>query len=134
MTPSHAEKGLILVLCIGALLVLAGIRTPARADSPDRTSVHVVVKDATTDQPISQARLTLRFREPGSKARLKPSKMLSFSAKTNAQGRYKFTNIPKGTILLMVIADHHQTFGKEFEVEQDNQVIEVKLKRPQPLL
>jgi hypothetical protein len=103
MTPSHAEKALILVLCIGALLVLAGIPTPARADSPDRTSVHVVVKDATTDQPISQA-------------------------------RYKFTNSPKGTILLMVIADHHQTFGKEFEVEQDNQVIEVKLKRPQPLL
>ncbi len=96
--------------------------------------MHVVVKEAANDQPISQARLTLRFREPGSKGRLKPSKMLSFSAKTNAQGRYKFTNIPKGTILLMVIADHHQTFGKEFEVEQDNQVIEVKLKKPQPLL
>jgi len=137
MTQSHTEKGekgLILVVCMGVLVVLAGIPTPVRADSPDRTNVHVVVKDATTDQPVSQARLTLRFLEPGSKARLKRSKILSFSAKTNAQGRYRFTNIPKGTILLMVIADHHQTFGKELELEQDNQVIEVKLKKPQPLL
>jgi len=33
-----------------------------------------------------------------------------------------------------VTSEHHQTFSKEFEVERDNQVLEVKLKKPQPLL
>jgi hypothetical protein len=35
---------------------------------------------------------------------------------------------------LVVTAERHQSFGKEIEVEEDNQVIEVKLKKPQPLL
>jgi hypothetical protein len=112
-------------------LALAAFCSTGSAASADRTSVNVLVKDAETDQPIYQARLTLRFQEP---LRLKRSKWLSFSAKTNAQGRYKFTLIPKGNVRLTVTADHHQTFSREFEVDKDNEVLEVKLKPPQPLL
>ncbi len=100
----------------------------------ETTSLYVQVNDAETGQPIYQARLTLQFREPGSKMRLKRSKLLSYSAKTNNQGRYRFTEIPKGTVRLIVTSEHHQTFSKEFEIEQDNQVLEAKLKKPQPLL
>lgn len=117
-----------------ALLVLGSLQTAARAESVGRTTVNVVVKDTETGQPVNQARLTLQFREPGSKGKLQRSKLLSFSAKTNPQGRYRFTNIPKGTLHLIVTAEHHQSFGKDFELEQDNQVIEVKLKQPQPIL
>jgi hypothetical protein len=107
---------------------------PQAEKPPERTSVHAVVTEADTGKPINQARLTLRFREPGSKTKLKLPKMISYSAKTNSQGRYKFTDIPKGTILLLVTADRHQSFGKEIELEEDNQVVEVKLRKPQPLL
>jgi hypothetical protein len=132
MLQTHRNKQLVLGLCFAAFFSLVVFQAPARADSPERTSVRVLVKDAVNDQPIANARLTLRFREPGSK--LRRSKVLSFSAKTNAQGRYKFTNIPKGTIHLIVTAERQQTFGQDFELEQDNQLIEVKLKMPQPLL
>jgi hypothetical protein len=134
MLQTRGNKQLILGLCFAGLLFLLVFQLPAWADSPERTSVNVLVKDTVTDQPIINARLTLRFREPGGKARLKRSKTLSFSAKTNVQGRYKFTNIPKGTIHLIVTAERHQSFGQDFELEQDNQLIEVKLKKPQPLL
>jgi len=33
-----------------------------------------------------------------------------------------------------VTAERQQTFGQDFELEQNNQLIEVKLKNPQPLL
>jgi hypothetical protein len=33
-----------------------------------------------------------------------------------------------------VTAERHQTFSEEFELEKEDQVIEVKLKKPQPLL
>jgi len=117
------------VLCAGLWLT-----RPARADDPERTGVTVFVKDAETGQPIAFARLTLQYREEGSKLKLKRAKTISLNAKTNPQGRYKFANVPKGTIRLMVVADQHQTFGQEFELEQENQLIEVKLRRPQPLL
>jgi hypothetical protein len=120
-----------LVVLLGAGLSLA---LPAGADEPERAAVNVFVKEAESDQPIAFARLTLQYREEGSKLKLKRGKTISLSAKTNPQGRYKFTNIPKGTIRLMVIADRRQTFGQEIELEQDNQLIEVKLRKPQPLL
>jgi hypothetical protein len=94
-------------------------------------SFTVVVKEAETGDPISQARLTLTFQQPGV---FHHPKSFTYNAKTSAQGRYRFTNIPKGTVRLMVTADHHQSFGKEIDLEQDNQVVEVKLKKPQPLL
>jgi hypothetical protein len=118
------------VFCTAALVL------PARAQhqSPQQVNFIVEVKDSETGEPINQAHLTLKFREPGSLRRLEPSQLISYSAKTNAKGRYKFMNIPKGKILLMVTADRHKADGKEYDLEQDGQVIEVKLKKPQPLL
>lgn len=122
------------LLCATVLVCAGGgIRTWAQ-QSAARTNVTVVVTDAESGQPISQARLTLQFTEAGNALKLKRSKGLSYSAKTNPQGRYKFPDLPMGTIRLIVTAERHQTFSKEFELERENQVIDVKLKKPQPLL
>jgi hypothetical protein len=110
------------------------LATSGRADEPELVAVNILVKDAESDQPVSFARVTLQYQEEGSKIKLKRDKTISLNAKTNLQGRYKFVNIPKGTIRLMVIADQRQTYGQEIEVEQDNQLIEVKLRKPQPIL
>ncbi|MGA2606859.1 MAG: carboxypeptidase-like regulatory domain-containing protein [Terriglobia bacterium] len=115
---------------VGAeILLFCGVCKPAQQQPIPEVSLTVVVIEAETGDPVSQARLTLTFKQQG---RLHRS--ISYSAKTNAQGRYRFTNIPKETVRLLVTADRHQSFGKEIEVEEDNQVIEVKLKKPQPLL
>jgi hypothetical protein len=112
-----------------AILLFCRVSEPAQQQPIPEFSITIVVKEADTGDPISQARLTLTFHQQG---RLHRS--ISYSAKTNAQGRYRFTNIPKGTVHLFVTAERHQSFGKEIEVEEDNQVIEVRLKKPQPLL
>jgi len=132
MTPLIPRKDFIRVLVCAAPLVLA-VRTPARAqtETVPRTSITISVKEAETDQPISNAHLTLQFMEP---RKYRAAKPMAFSAKTNSQGRYKFQDIPKGTIRLTVTSEHRQSFGKEFDVAEDNPVIEVKLKKPQPLL
>jgi hypothetical protein len=101
--------------------------------SSETTSMIVLVKEADSGQPISQAHLTLQFTEPGGYGRLGKSKKITYNAKTDTQGRYRFVDINKGTIILTVTAPSHQTYGKELQLEQDNQVFEVKLKKPQPL-
>jgi len=116
-------------LLVGAVvLLLSGVCKPAQQQPIPEFSLSVVVNDAETGQAISQARLTLTFKSG------KLHRTISYGAKTNAQGRYRFTNIPKGTIHLFVTAERHQSYGKEIELEEDNQVIEVKLKKPQPQL
>jgi hypothetical protein len=122
-------------LWLGAACVfVVGFQPSAKAADSDRSTIHIEVKDSETGQPINQARLTLLFREPGSKFKLKRSKPISYSAKTNAQGKYRFTDIPIGTVRLMVTSEGHESFGKDIEIEKDGQVVEVKLKKPQPLL
>ena len=115
-------------------LLIAAWPGPVQAAPPERTDLTVIVKEADTGEPVFQARLTLQFNESGSAAKLRRGKNITYNAKTNAQGRYKFTGIPKGTIRLLVTADRHQSYGEELELTEDNQVIEVKLRKPQPLL
>jgi hypothetical protein len=131
MVQMEERRRLALSLLATGFLILTGSQALAGA-GVERTTLNVVVKEAETGDPINQARLTLQFSEP--RGVFKRSKKISYSAKTNMQGRCRFTHIPKGTILLMVTAEHRQSFGKEFELEKDNQVIEVKLRKPQPLL
>lgn len=125
--------GLVAVLglaCVWGLILGA----PVTSGAVDLTSVTVLVKDAETGKPVHQAHLTLEFRQSGDPAKLKRPKFLSYSAKTNPQGRYRFVDIPKGAVRLIVTAERHQALSKNFEVNEDNPVLEVNLKRPQPLL
>jgi hypothetical protein len=125
---------LLWFLAFAAIFLIGFVPAAAGAESGQRTSVIVVVKEADTGNPINQAHLTLQFREPGDPSKLKVPKKISYSAKTNSQGRCKFTDIPKGTIHVIVTAERRQSFGDDFELEQENQVVEVKLRKPQLLL
>jgi len=114
---------------IGIVILLScGTCRSAQQEPNPEYSLNVVVKEGATREVISQARLTLQFKS----GRL--HRNVTYGAKTNAQGEYTFTHIPKGTVLLIVTAERHQSFGKEIELEQDNQTIEVKLKKPQAQL
>ncbi len=117
-----------------AAVVLVGLLAgePALGQSGDETSLIVYVRDASTQQPVFQARLTLQFNKNGGK--LKKRGLIQYSAKTNPQGRYRFTNIPFGTIQLIVTAHNHQTFSEQFQLTKANQVINIKLKPPHPLI
>ena len=116
-------------ICVGIIILLSGAAGNSAQQQPiPEFSFNVVVKEAETGEVISQARLTLTFKSG------KLHRVVSYGAKTNAQGEYRFTNIPEGTVHLFVTAERHQSFGKEIELEQDNQTIEVKLKKPQPQL
>ena len=103
----------------------------AKSANHEPTNVIVNVKEADTGEPVSQAGVTLQFTEPVSFGH---GKKHTYNAKTDSQGRCKLFGINKGTIVLMVTAIRHQSYGKELQLDHDNQVFEVKLKKPQPLI
>lgn len=134
---SMTYRKLAMLTCVIAIGLCASAvfsPIPASAASPGYTNLTVLVTDADTGQPIGQARLTLQFREPGDKWKLKRSKLISYSAKTNAQGRYRFTDIPEGSVRLIVTDEQHQTYGKDVAISKAHAIIDVKLKKPHPLL
>jgi hypothetical protein len=125
----HSKKGWGI---IGAMLILCDLGVWANAaprKHPPLTTVTVVVTEAGTEKPIFQARLTLEFRDPDSRR----GKTLSYNAKTDINGKYKFSFIPMEPILIVVTAPDHQSFGRQFQITQQDQVIHIKLRKPQPL-
>ena len=122
------------MLCLAVAAVVSGSSSgPAPAvDTPGLITIIVQVTDAKTEKPVNQAHLTLIFRSK--EGRSSRTKTLSYSAKTDAQGRCRFVYIPQGTVRLLVTEEGYQAFGREFDVSKDHSTLEVKLKPPQPLL
>lgn len=118
----------IITMLLAAMAFTAAAQAAPRKHPPV-TRVTVLVTDKTTHKPIFQARLTLSFRDPDSHI----GSSLSFSAKTDMQGKYVFSFIPMEPVMLVVTAPDHQTFGQQFNITHAGQTLHVQLNPPQPL-
>ena len=124
------QSRLVRLAIIFAVVFVFGI--PVKVAAARLTTVNIQVNDAKTGDPIYQAHLTLRYRVPG--RFMRRTKIVSYTAKTDKDGKSKFPVVPLGAITLMVTAPDHNTFGKEFQITKDNQLIEVKLQKPHEVL
>jgi len=117
-----------------AMIVAAviAICMPISLAAAQMTTVLVQVNDAKTGKPIYQAHLTLRYRVRG--GFMRRSKIISYTAKTDKNGKTQFPVVPMGTITLMVTAPDHNTFGKEFNIVKNKQLIKVELQKPHEVL
>jgi len=136
MFSSQRTRLFVAAWTASSILLFASINRSAQAPDAksanhEPTNVIVNVREADTGEPVSQAGVTLQFTEPVS---FGPGKKHTYNAKADSQGRCKLFGINKGTIVLVVTAAHHQSYGKELQLDHDNQVFEVRLKKPQPLI
>lgn len=54
-----------------------------------------------------------------------------FQLKTDAEGRTETDGIPYGPLRVQVIAPGFQTFGDDYTIDQTEQSVTIRLKRPQ---
>jgi hypothetical protein len=101
---------------------------PALADESTRLEVRVTNERG---RPIENASVVIKF--TGSlKAKPNPKFRKEWDVKSNQEGVVKLPSIQKGPILIQIRADNYQTFGQVFEVQEDERVITIPLKPPQP--
>jgi hypothetical protein len=77
------------------------------------------------DKPVGNASVYVRFNQPGSF--LRKDKLAELSFKTNEDGSVKVPAVPRGKILIQVIAKGLHTYGKWYDIEKDQDTIEIKL-------
>jgi hypothetical protein len=53
-----------------------------------------------------------------------------FELKTDAEGKTESDGIPYGVLRVQVIAPGFQTFGNDYTINQEEQVVTIRLKRP----
>jgi hypothetical protein len=83
---------------------------------------------ATNDKPVSNAAVYVRFNTPG--GLFHRDKLAELDFKTNEDGTVKVPEIPRGKILIQVIAKGWHTYGKWYDVETDEETIQIKLEPP----
>jgi hypothetical protein len=114
---------------LAALALLSG--APLAADDDDMTDLRIEVKTL-GGKPIERASVIVRFSEGRSIAKLGKKVRTNWELRTSSEGVAKIPAIPKGKVLIQVIAKGYQTFGKEFEVTDDEQTLVINLNPPQP--
>ena len=105
-----------------ALPLLAG----DNKDGGLTSSINFVVLKDDSGKPIRNAAVILHpVNQHGKQAKT------GFELKSDNDGKTHFDGIPYGTWRVQVIAPGFQTFGDDYNVNQNEQLITIRMKRPQ---
>ena len=96
----------------------------------DLTKLKFVVTNM-SGKPVDRADVIVKFVEGRSLAKLGKKIRTSWEVHTTQEGTADVPEIPKGKILIQVIAKNYQTFGQTYDVMDDEKTIEVLLSPPQ---
>ena len=110
-----------IAIVLGILAVLLGT-----AVADDTALLNFLVIKDYNGKPIRNASVVLHpVRKDG-----KQSKG-GLELKADAEGKASFDGVPYGKLRIQVLAPGFQTFGEDYDVNQPNMLITVKMKRPQ---
>jgi len=112
----------LVCLVVSVAVALAG---------PPMTKLTISVTD-TDGKPVDRAGVIVKFVKGHSVMKLGKSIHKEWEMRTNQEGTVTIPPIPQGTILVQVIAKNYQTFGGEFDVDEAEKTIAIKLNPPQP--
>ena len=97
-----------------------------KSASPGMTKLRIVVTG--NDKPVSNASVYVKYNEPG--GLFHREKLAEMSFKTNEDGSVKVPEVPRGKILIQVIAKGWHTYGKWYEIDTESETIQIKLEPP----
>ncbi len=121
MKPLWVSSALLVALVLPGLLPAAD-----QKESGEANIKFVVLKDD-NGKPVRNAAVIIHHVGTDGK----PSKKGGFELKTNSEGQAETDGMPYGMIRVQVIAPGFQTFGEDYTINQPEQPVTVRLKRPQ---
>jgi hypothetical protein len=108
---------------------------PDKSDKKDKKSaqlgtvkLRIEVSSAADGKPIGNASVYVRYYESG--GFLHKDKLAELNFKTNQDGSTKVPEIPQGKILIQVLAKGWHSFGKWYDIQTEEQTIQIKLDAP----
>ena len=110
------------------LTLLCSPLSPLRASDdtgPASTLTFVILKDY-NGKPVHNAAVVLHSVSDKGK-----QEKGGLELKTDEEGKANYQGVPYGKLRVQVLAHGLQTFGQDYDVEQPNMEITIKLKRPE---
>jgi hypothetical protein len=97
----------------------------------DLTTLTISVK-STGGKPVENASVIVKFVKGHSVTKLGKKIRKEWELRSNQEGVVKIPPIPQGTILVQIIAKGYQTFGQNFDVDEEQKTLDIVLNPPQP--
>jgi hypothetical protein len=98
-----------------------------QAAEPATAKLRITVVDP-KGNPVDNASVYVRYNEAS--GLFHRDKLAELSFKTNQQGALKVPEVPQGRVMVQVITKDWHTFGQWYDVNQDEQTIDIKLAPP----
>ncbi len=91
------------------------------------TDLRIEVTAGEKSEPVDQASVYVKYMEGRT---LRRDKKVELNLKTNREGVARLSDAPRGKVLIQVVAPGWKTFGKWFDLDQDQQTIKIRLEKP----
>ena len=132
--PVRLARGALAVF----LLMFLGFTCPLAAQSPEKekekskekesvTTLRIEVTGGEAAKPVDSASVYVKFQQ---ERLLRKDKAVEMNVKTNREGVVKLPGVPRGKVLIQVVAPGWKTFGQWYELTQDEQTIKINLQKP----
>jgi hypothetical protein len=102
---------------------------PLAAADMTTLTIHVTNQSG---KPVDHASVVVKFVQGRSKVKFGKKIRTAYELHSNQDGIAKIPPIPQGTILVQIIAKDYQTFGDNFDVNEPEKIVDIKLNPPQP--
>jgi len=100
-----------------------------KPEDAEESRLKITVIAAETGKPIGNASVYIRYPE-GKTFLTHKDKEAEMNFKTNQDGGVKVPSVPRGKILIQIVAPGWHTYGKWYDIEKEEEVIEIKLDKP----
>lgn len=126
----------LLALGFGAPLAAQSGSAKGKAKQKDKkaeetTSLRIHVVGGPKHSPVANASVYLRFQEKAALLfLLRHNKKVELDLKTDNRGNTSFPELPRGKLLIQVVAAGWQAFGEYYSLNHPKQTITIKLQRP----
>jgi hypothetical protein len=101
---------------------------PEKPTKPSGVStLHIEITAGEKDKPVDSASVYVRYPKTGMFGR---EKLPEMDLKTNRDGIVKVPNVPRGKVLIQVMAPGWRTYGRWYDLDQSEHTIKIKLEKP----
>ncbi len=94
----------------------------------DPTTTKLRIRVTADGKPVGNASVYVRF--PVAGGIFHKDKLSELNLKTNEDGSAKVPDIPRGKILIQVVAKGWKTYGKWYDIDSEAMTVEIKLEAP----
>ena len=118
--------GAAVILFPAALSAQSGSK-PAKDEESGTTKLRIEVTAGEAGDAVEGASVYVRFEKERKFAK---DKKVEQNWKTNKEGVIKVPSVPRGKVLIQVIAPGWKTFGQWYDLDKDEQTIKIRLQKP----